>query len=62
MPVKDAMQNILEPVHSSHVTALFADRALSFALPNGATFEYLAERLALLDGRVPSTVTVKLDA
>jgi hypothetical protein len=56
------MQNILEPGRSSHVTALFADRALSFTLPKGATFEFLAKRLALLDGRVPSTVTVKLDA
>ena len=55
------MQNILEPARSSHVTVFFADRALTFALPKDATFEYLAERLALLDGRVPSTVTVKLD-
>jgi hypothetical protein len=44
------------------VTALFADRTLSFALPKGATFEALAARLADLDGRKPSTVTVRLDS
>jgi hypothetical protein len=58
----DAMRNILERSRSSYVTALFADRALFFALPKGATFEDLAERLVLLDGRAPSAVTVKLDA
>jgi hypothetical protein len=34
--------------HSNCVTALFADRALSFVLPNGATLEDLAGRAWLL--------------
>ena len=54
------MPIILEPSQSSQVTALFADRALSFALPRGATLQDLAERLGCLDGRQPATVTVKL--
>jgi hypothetical protein len=56
------MQNILTHPRSSHVTALFADRMLSFTLPKGATFEALAARLANLDGRKPSTITVTLDS
>jgi hypothetical protein len=56
------MRNILEPSRSSQVTALFADRALCFVLPRGATLGDLAERLARLDRRAPSTVTVKLDS
>jgi len=56
------MQNIHAHSRSSHVTALFADRALSFALPKGATLEDLAKQLARLDGRKPATITVKLDS
>jgi hypothetical protein len=33
------MQDLHEHSQSNHVTALFADRALSFALPKGATLE-----------------------
>ena len=54
------MQQTLQAPRSSQVTALFADRALSFALPKGATLQDLAERLVRLDGRRPATVTVKL--
>jgi hypothetical protein len=54
------MRNTLADPQPSHVTALFDDRMLSFALPKGATLGDLAGRLALLDGRQPSTVTVTL--
>jgi hypothetical protein len=43
---REAMQHLQEDSQSSHVTALFADRALSFALQKGATFEDLVCRLA----------------
>jgi hypothetical protein len=51
------MQTSVETSRLSHVTALFADRALSFALPHGATLKDLAERF---DGLKPSTITIKL--
>jgi hypothetical protein len=54
------MRNIHAPSRSSQVTALFADRALSFALPKGATLQDLAERLGRLDGRHPTTIVVRL--
>jgi hypothetical protein len=56
------MRNILAPSRSSQVTALFADRTLSFALPKGATFEVLAARFADLDRCKPSAITVTLDS
>ena len=56
------MQNAAQTPRSSQVTALFADRALTFALPKGATLQVLAERLGRLDGRRLTTVTVRLDA
>jgi hypothetical protein len=56
------MRNLHEHSQSSYVTALFADRALSFALPKGATLEDLADRLTQLGKGEPLTVTVKLDS
>ena len=56
------MRNNLAHSSSTQVTALFADRTLSFALPKGATFETLAARFAGLDGDKLSTVTVRLDS
>jgi hypothetical protein len=56
------MRNILQASPPSKVTALFADHALSFALPKGATLEDLADRLARLGGGAPLTITVKLDS
>jgi hypothetical protein len=47
------MQHLYEHSQSTHVRALFADRALSFALPKGATFEDLVNRLTFLGGREP---------
>jgi hypothetical protein len=55
------MQHVHEHTKWSHVTALFADRALSFALPKGATFEDLVERLTFLGGREPLAVIVNLE-
>jgi hypothetical protein len=54
------VQHPKENSQSSHVTALFADRALSFALQNGATLEDLACRLTFLDEREPLAVIVCL--
>jgi hypothetical protein len=54
------MQHLHQHSQSSHVTALFADRALSFALPKGATFEDLVDRLVFLGGREPLAVIVSL--
>jgi hypothetical protein len=56
------MRNLHEHSQSSSVTALFADRALSFALPKGATLEDLADRLTHLGKGEPLTVTVKLES
>jgi hypothetical protein len=57
----EAMQHVHEHSPSSYnVTALFADRALSFALAKGATFEDLANRLTFLSGRAPLAVIVNL--
>jgi hypothetical protein len=53
------MRNLHEHSQSSHVTALFADRALSFALPKGATLKDLAGRLTHLGKGEPLTITVK---
>jgi hypothetical protein len=41
------VRRIYEDLHSSHVTALFADCALSFVLPEGATLEDLPGALLL---------------
>ena len=54
------MQGIHEEPHSSCVTALFADRALSFVLPRGATLEDLAGRLASLQFGAPVAINVRL--
>jgi hypothetical protein len=56
------MRNLHEHSQSSYVTAVFADRALSFALPMGATLEDLADRLIHLGKGEPVTVTVKLES
>jgi len=56
------MQSAIQVPRCNQVTALFADRALSFALPKGATLQDLAERLGRLDGRRLATVTVRLDS
>jgi hypothetical protein len=42
------VRSIHEEPHASCVTALFADRTLSFVLPKDATLEDLAGRLASL--------------
>ena len=55
------MRNIQPASPSSNVSALFADRALSFGLPKGATLADLAERLVRLDAGTPLAITVKLD-
>jgi hypothetical protein len=54
------MQYLQEDSQSGYVTALFADRALSFALQKGATLEDLAHRLIFLDGREPLAVIINL--
>lgn len=54
------MQYLEEDPQSSHVTALFADRALYFALQKGGTLEDLVFRLIFLDGREPLAIIVKL--
>jgi hypothetical protein len=54
------MRHLQDDSQSSHVTALFADRALCFALQKGATLEDLAYRLTFLDGREPLAVIVNL--
>jgi hypothetical protein len=55
------VRSIYEDLHSSHVTALFADCALSFVLPEGATLEDLAGRLASLRVGTPVAINVRLD-
>ena len=54
------MQSIHEEPHSSSVTALFADRALSFVLPKGATLEDLAGRLTSRRLGTPVAINVTL--
>ena len=56
------MRNIHEQPHSNWVTALFADRELSFVLPKGATLEDLAGRLASLHVGTPVAIKVRLDS
>ena len=56
------MQSIHEKPHSSCVTALFADRALSFILPKGPMLEDLVGRLAFLHDDTPVAINVKLDS
>ena len=56
------MRSTHEEPHSSCVTALFADRALSFVLQEGATLEDLAERLASLHVGTPVAINVRLDS
>jgi hypothetical protein len=62
--IPDLRGNPMRHLHarsqSNHVTALFADRALSFELPKGATFEDLVDRLTFLGGREPLAVIVGL--
>jgi hypothetical protein len=55
------MQHVHKQTQWSHVTVLFADRALSFALSKGATFEDLVDRLTLFGGREPLAVIVNLE-
>jgi hypothetical protein len=59
---EQTMQATTEHSRASQVTALFADGALSFDLPKGATLGDLAERLAYLRGHRLSTVTIKLNS
>lgn len=54
------MQHFHDHLQSSQVTALFTDRALSFVLPKGATFEDLVDGLAFLGARGPLAVIVNL--
>ena len=56
------MRNIREEPHSSSVTALFDDRALSFVLPKGATLEDLVGRLSSLHVGTPVAINVRLDS
>jgi hypothetical protein len=56
------VRNIHEQPHSNCVTALFADRELSFLLPKGATFEDLAGRLTSLRAGTPVAINVKFDS
>jgi hypothetical protein len=50
------MQHFPGDSQSSHVTALFADRTLSFGLKQDATLEDLVHRLIFPDGRKPLAV------
>jgi hypothetical protein len=59
---EEPMRSIHVEPHSSCVTALFADRALSFILPKGATLEDLVGRLAFLHDDTPVAINVKLDS
>jgi hypothetical protein len=56
------VRNIHEQPHSSCVTALFADRELSFVLPKGATLEDLAGRLTSLRAGTPVAINVRFDS
>jgi hypothetical protein len=56
------VRNIHEQPHSNYVTALFADRELSFVLPKGATLEDLAGRLTSLRAGTPVAINVKFDS
>ena len=53
------MQKIQEEPHPSCVTALFADRALSFVLPKNASLEDLAGRLASPQFGTPVAINVR---
>ena len=55
------MQKIHEQPHSNCVTALFADRELSFVLPKGATLEDLAGRLTSLRAGTPVAINVRFE-
>jgi hypothetical protein len=59
---EEPVQNIHEQPHSSCVTALFADRELSFVLPKGATLEDLAGRLTSLRAGMPVAINVRFDS
>jgi hypothetical protein len=56
------VRSIHEEPNPSCVTALFADRALFFVLPKGATLEDLAGRLASLHVGTPIAINVRLDS
>ena len=56
------MRNIHEQLHSNCVSALFADRELSFVLPKGATLEDLVARLTSLRAGTPVAINVKFDS
>jgi prepilin-type processing-associated H-X9-DG protein len=56
------VQKIREQPHSNRVTALFADRELSFVLPKGATLEDLAARLTSLRAGTPVAINVSFDS
>jgi hypothetical protein len=59
---RNPVRNIYEEPNPSCVTALFADRALFFVLPKGATLEDLAGRLASLHVGTPIAINVRLDS
>jgi hypothetical protein len=59
---EEPVRNLHQQPYSSCVTALFADRALSFVLPKGATLEDLAGRLASLHVGTPVSINVRLDS
>jgi hypothetical protein len=59
---EEPVQKIHEQPHSNCVTALFADRELSFVLPKGATLEDLAGRLASLRAGTPVAINVRFDS
>jgi hypothetical protein len=59
---RNPVRNIHEEPHSSCVTSLFADRALSFVLPDGATLEDLTRRLAYLNVGRPVAINLRLNS
>jgi hypothetical protein len=56
------VRNIHEQPHSNCVTALFADRELSFVFPKGTTLEDLAGRLTSLHAGTPVAINVRFDS
>ena len=57
--LEEPVQRVHEEPHPSCVTALFADRALSFVLPKNATLEDLAGRLASSRFGTPVAINVR---
>jgi hypothetical protein len=56
------VRSIHEEPNPSCVTAIFADRALFFVLPKGATLEDLAGHLTSLRVDTPVAINVRLDS